>query len=1161
MEFRLLGPLEVVGNNGPLPLRGAKQRALLALLLLHANETLPRDRLIDELWGESPPATAPKALQVYVSQLRKLLEPRRVLETTPTGYLLRLAPGQLDLDRFDSLRIDGRAALADCDAAEAARLFAEALSLWRGPALADLAYEPFAQTEIARLEDLRLAALEGRIEAELRLGRHAELTGELEALAAEHPLREHLRGLLMLALYRAGRQAEALEAYQDARRILVEELGIEPGRKLRDLEQAILRQDPVLDLAPALPRARTGAKAQGAFVGRERELEALLTGFEGALAGRGGLYLIVGEPGIGKSRLTEELVSRARERGAQVLVGRCWEAGGAPAYWPWVQALRACVRAREPEQLGEELGSGAPDLAPLVPEIRELLPDVPKPEAPESADARFRLFEAAASFLKSVADERPLVLVLDDLHAADEPSLLLLQFLARELAESRLLVVAAYRDVNPILREPLTATLSELGREPVTHRLALAGLAEAAVAEYIEDAAGRHPSEALVEAIHAETEGNPLFVGEVVRLLSIEDVRPQSAAQIRLAIPQTVHDVIMRRLAHLSEECKRVLVFASVIGREFRLDALARLSGLDEDELLETLDEAMASRILADTPGAPSELRFAHILIRDVLYEGLTTPRRLRVHRLAIEALENLHGAESGPHLAELAHHAIAGGDFEKALACAQRAGDRALELLAYEEAARLYRVALEALDVARPDDEQTRCELLLSLGEAQIRVGETPTAKETFTAAAAIARRAGLARALARAAYGYGGRIVWVRAGEDTRLVPLLEEALTALPDEDLELRSRLLARLAGALRDEHSRGRREALSTEAVVVARASGSSAAVAYALDAQAYATIAPDTMGRCLELARELRAAAEQAGDKERVVASHMLASQALLVLGDVPAAETEMDAAGRAADELKQGAQLALVEGERAMLALAKGRLDESERLANQKFELAKQALPGASVATFTCQRYMLRDLRWDLGGMESEIAELAADAPARPVFRCVLAHVHARLGAKRRGQTNCPGDNARGCGGAAVRPGVALRHEPPRGSRSADQGRGRRGRAISSALTMGHAQCRRRCRGLPRHRLALSWSARGDPRALERGRGPLRARSRGERTHGLPPWLAQTQDDYARMLLARDGSGDRTRAAHLFERARSTYRELGMETYEARAAATMPTP
>ncbi len=233
MEFRILGPLEVLSDGQAVDLGGAKQRALLAVLLLDANNVVSNDRLIDALWEDDPPETAHKALQVYVSGLRKLLGKERV-QTRPPGYLLQVGEGELDLDRFRRLHEQGE--------------LVEALALWRGPPLADFGYQRFASTDIARLEDLRLACEEERIERDLRAGDHAELTGELEALVAEHPSRERLRGQLMLALYRSGRQAEALDAYLAARRALVDELGIEPGRELRQLHQKILNQDPDLDL-------------------------------------------------------------------------------------------------------------------------------------------------------------------------------------------------------------------------------------------------------------------------------------------------------------------------------------------------------------------------------------------------------------------------------------------------------------------------------------------------------------------------------------------------------------------------------------------------------------------------------------------------------------------------------------------------------------------------------------------------------------------------------------------------------------------------------------------------------------------------------------------------------------------------------------------------
>jgi YVTN family beta-propeller protein len=250
MEFRVLGPLEVRDGDCSLPLAGAKQRALLALLLVNANHVVSRDRLIDKLWGEQPPETAVTSLQVYVSRLRKLLPPETLL-TRPPGYLIEIAPDELDLQRFERLLAEGHEALAQHDAEQAAHLLHEALALWRGPALAEFAFEPFAQAEIGRLEDLRLAAVEERIEADLALGRHAELIGELEALVAENPHRERLRFQLMLALYRSGRQAEALEAYRDARRALVDELGIEPSERLQQLEKQILTHDDTLEAPPS----------------------------------------------------------------------------------------------------------------------------------------------------------------------------------------------------------------------------------------------------------------------------------------------------------------------------------------------------------------------------------------------------------------------------------------------------------------------------------------------------------------------------------------------------------------------------------------------------------------------------------------------------------------------------------------------------------------------------------------------------------------------------------------------------------------------------------------------------------------------------------------------------------------------------------------------
>jgi predicted ATPase/DNA-binding SARP family transcriptional activator len=314
MEFRVLGSLEVHDDAGVVTLTGAKPRALLAVLLLHANEPVSADRLAIALWGDDAPAGAAKTIQVHVSRLRRALGQPGLLATTAGGYRLRVLPGELDADRFEQLAAEGRRALRDGAPERAARALREALSLWRGPALADVAFEAFARAEIERLTEERLAALEARVEADLALGRHAELAGELSQLVAEHPLRERLHGQLMLALYRSGRQADALEAYRGARRVLVDELGIEPSPELRELEEAILRHDTAVQAPAPSPRAsgsRTGRVPAPLTrtVGRERELRELVEWF-----GRDDVRLVTltGPGGVGKTRLSIE-VARALE--------------------------------------------------------------------------------------------------------------------------------------------------------------------------------------------------------------------------------------------------------------------------------------------------------------------------------------------------------------------------------------------------------------------------------------------------------------------------------------------------------------------------------------------------------------------------------------------------------------------------------------------------------------------------------------------------------------------------------------------------------------------------------------------------------------------------------------------------------------------------------
>jgi len=1152
MEFRILGPLEIRDGEGTIPLAGGRQRALLALLILNANEPVSTDRLVAELWGEHAPETAAKVVRNHISKLRRALAPNeRLLVTQGLGYALRLEPGSLDVDRFEQLLERGRRALSGGNAQQAAQLLTDALALWRGPPLADFAYEPFAQSEISRLEERRLVALEERIEADLALGRHADLVGELEALVGEHPLRERLCRQLMLALYRSGRQAEALAAYGAARRRLTHELGLEPGPDLRALEQAILRQDSSLEPEPGHGSTiESEEPPSGVFVGRKRELEELIGGLEKTIAGHGRLFLLVGEPGIGKSRLSEELSRHARARGAQILVGRCWEAGGAPAYWPWVQALRTYIRAHGPSELRAELGAAAGEIAHLLPELRDLFPDLPEPVVQDSESARFRLFEAVATFLKNASRARPLVLALDDLHAADASSLLLLQFVARGLADTRLLILGAYRDADPTVGEQLAETVAELQREPVTRRTSLRGLTEEDIAAYIELTAGSRPQAEIVGTIYEETEGNPLFMGEVVQLLvaegAMEETRPQ------LDVPESVRDVIDRRVRRLSAECQKVLVLASVLGREFGLEELGRLADVTPRELLAALDEAMAERIVGEVPDAPGRMRFAHVLIRDVMYEGMTAARRMELHLRAGEALEAVY-ADKEPHLAELAHHfffATPAGEADKAIGYTRGAADRAVSLLAYEEAARLYELVLTLID-----DAVDRCDLLLALGDAQARAGDMPASKRAFRKAAELADAAGLAEQLGHAALGYGGRLLWDVSRDDGYLVPLLERALAALGEQDSPLHVRLLARLAGGpLRDaSFPPQRKAALSQGALEMARRIGDPATLSYALAGYIAAHHSPEGTHQQVELATQLVEMAVEAGDKERALEAHEHRGVALVELGEMPGAKADLEAMAKLAEELRQPSQKWFVAELRAQHALIEGRLDEAERLVADALSLGERAQPWSAVVAHVLQLFLLRRLQGRLDEVEELIRSAAANYRTYSIFQCALPFTLLETGNETESRhlfdllaqddlAGLPFDEN-------WLVSMSLLAET---ARSLDDSR--RATILYDKL-------------LPYHdRVAISYSEISTG-SVSRYLGLLastvsqwdaaaryfeEALAMNKRI-GARPWLAYTSEDYGRMLLKQRLPGRAERAEELLEDARTTYYELGMNGALAR--------
>ncbi|HLF05323.1 MAG TPA: AAA family ATPase [Dehalococcoidia bacterium] len=465
------------------------------------------------------------------------------------------------------------------------------------------------------------------------------------------------------------------------------------------------------------------------FVGRQREMAALTAALEDALSGQGRLVMLAGEPGIGKTRMAQELAATAAGLGAQVLWGRCYEEAGAPPFWPWLQPLRAYVHQQDAGQLRSEMGPGAAEIAEIVSDVKERLPDLKPPPQLEPEQARFRLFDSIASFLKKVAQSQPLVLVLDDLHWADKPSLLLLQFVARDLADARVLLLGTYRDVEVSRQHPLSATLAQLSREPVFQRLMLRGLGREYTEPFIQAATGIRPSPRLVESIYQHTDGNPFFMGEVVRLLSDQGGLKggEPGGPIGFQVPEGVRDAIGQRLNRLTEPCNKMLTAASVIGREFGLVLLGLLSpDQSEEQLLEALEEALGAKVIEELPGAAGQYQFSHALVQETLLEELSLTRRVRLHARIAEELERLYGAAAEAHAAELAHHfaeaeSVLGA--EKLVKYSLLAGEKALGSYAWEEADAHFRRGLAAkgisLEGTEPAQDGEVAALLFGLGQA----------------------------------------------------------------------------------------------------------------------------------------------------------------------------------------------------------------------------------------------------------------------------------------------------------------------------------------------------------------------------------------------------------------------------------------------------------
>jgi DNA-binding SARP family transcriptional activator/class 3 adenylate cyclase len=1349
------------------PLGGPRPRAVLAVLALHANQPVSAERLALALWGEDAPPSAVKTVQVNVARLRKALGDPDLLATTPAGYCLRVGPGELDAERFERQVADGRRALAAGRGEEAAAKVRAALELWRGPPLAELASTPFAPVEIARLEEQHLAALELRVEADLAAGRHAELVGELQQLTSRHPWRERLHAQRMLALYRSGRQGEALEAYREAREALVDQLGVEPGAELHDLHEAILAHAPGIDAPPdassqaaeegdgrhASPGALGGlsapshrtvrreddvaavgtvtllftdlvgstellerigddeaerlrrlhfgllrdvlavrgghevkslgdglmvvfASAVGAvgcavamqqavrrhnrrqpglrlgvriglhvgdpisdeddyfgtpvviarrlcdaaeggqiltselvqgivgsrgghrfrpvgdvalkgiatpvaareivwdapraspvplppaliggdgepLAGRGEELAALSEHFARARAGERQMVLMCGEPGVGKTRLASELGRRAHAEGAIVLYGRC-DAEPLTPHQPFVEALGHYVELAPIEELAGQVAAAGGELRRIVPELERRLPRAPQPVGGDPAGERFRLFDAVATLLVEASAASPLLLILDDLHWADNASVLLLRHVARDSRTASLLVLCSYRQTEALSSSPLEQALADLVTERRFARRRLAGLDESGVAAMIEAHVGERNPLVPAQRLHAHTGGNPFFVGEVLRSLA-GHAREEIELALRsdeLELPESVRQLIEQRVARLGDEVRRVLTIAAVVGSWFDLRVLEHVSGRPLDELLEALERATVARLVEESPDAVGRFAFAHALIRDTLYLGLGAARRARLHHLVGEALETLAAASPEPPLADLAYHFAnaadaADADPSKAVRYSLLAAGHALRQLAYEQAALEYERALAALQLQPEVDARERAELLVALGQARWRAGERERAREAFLAAAELARERDDGTLLGRAALGLGGE--WLRVDNvDDALLELGEDALSRIGDSDPRLRVRLQARVAAELVNSPGQERRrDELSADAVQEARRLGDPATLAAALNARHIAIWVANPAER-LGLATELLAAAEQGGERELVMVGHAWRYADLCELGDIVAAERELDACEREAQALRQPLHRWTAHRLRAALTIFRGDLAEGERLANEALQIGMRAQAPSARADYAGQLVAVRSLQGRVGELIEPARAFAADYAHLPGWPIALASMYAWIGedaearrllaplAANRFASIPQNSNWATCLASAAIAVVLLDERAwaqalyelllPHARLNVSGGGGNSPQLGPAAMHLG----------------ALAATTGRHEAAAKHFEDALEANAR----MGAKPWEALTRCEYGRMLLAHGDPDDRPRAEQLLTDAHATADALGL--------------
>ena len=993
VEVAVLGPVEVKLDGSPVDLGTPKQRALVAALALSGGRPVSVDSIVDLLWGDHPPPGVSATLQAYVSGLRRAIEPTRerrapatVLVTVAPGYALRVADGGTDAQLLEA---DVRARQRDLRAlapigppavgrdvlGDAVAGLEASLALWRGTPYGELGDAPQAVAERARLEELRLVALEHRMLAELALGHHGTAAAELEALTAAHPLRERLWHLRALALARAGRQADALDALTRLRTVLADELGLEPGVELRDLQTAVLRQDPELDwVAPAATSTAAATTmvaeripetagevepvATWPMVGRDPDLAALVGALDTAAGGAATYAVLTGDPGIGKSRLSAELAAVARARGVDVLVGRCSQDDGAPPLWPWQQVL---------ERLGDELPAAQPE------------------DAADGA-AQFRSRELLVRTVRDAARRRPRLVILDDLHWADVATLRVLRLLAETATDEPLLVLATWRS-HPEPTGALADVAEALARRHAVRR-ELTGLPAAAVAEVFETVARNRPSAAQATALRERTDGNPFYLVEYARLAGEHGDLGSLVAEENP--PTGVQEVLTRRLEQLPGDTVTTLRVAAVIGRDFDLSSLASVADVDPDDLLDVVEPAQVAGLVRED--SVDRFRFSHALVRDTLVAAMTPSRRARLHARVAAVLRDRHGRET-----EEARHWLAAGPAYAAQAwqAAVAAAEVARRLYAHEETADLLREAYAAMADDPNATPRQRYDVLLLLIDAYRWSAMWPELTATVELAVGVAEEIGDPELVATAAISTTQGALWQSAphGEVHQgVVRALRSSLDRLPPADGALRCRTLLGLANELYYGAAFEERRALVDEGLAMARRLGDDELLLDVCQIAFVSLWSAGTAAERLGLAEESVALAARTGNERATVVAGTLRSVVLGELGRPHEMWAAVEVARAEAERQRMLYGLMVLDSLVLPWHAMAGRFAECEALidsisrldAQISLEQSEDATAGAMIALSIWQ------------GRSAETAELmtALEGGALPISATVVAYL-----------------------------------------------------------------------------------------------------------------------------------------------------------------------